>query len=78
MKVTGTDLEQLAFGDVLEAYGTELFGDSVTRSKAGDALVRELALLNLKALGGRLTASDRARRRELRGMFPSYAGTLPS
>lgn len=76
IRVTGTDLDQLVFGDVIDAYGTELFGVDVSRSSTASKLLEELAALNRKAQDAGLSVTERRRRRELRTIFPSQAGAL--
>ena len=73
-KIEGVDLEQLVYGDVLDAYGTELFGSGVTRSKVGSELVEKLAELNTLALKRELTEAEKQDRRRLRAIFPAEAG----
>lgn len=75
-RVEGTELDQLVFGDVLDAYGTELFGEDVTRSSAGADMIARLAALNLKALDHGLSDPEREERAQLRATFPAEAGRL--
>lgn len=72
-RIRGVDFDQLVFGDVLDAYSTELFGAHVTRSKLGDTLLERLAELNTKAVVEGLTDEERAERRSLRRTFPAEA-----
>jgi hypothetical protein len=48
--VTGTDRERLLYGDLLDAYGTELFGRDVTQSQAGQEMSDRLAELSTKSI----------------------------
>lgn len=73
-KVIGSELEQLVFGDVLDAFATELFGQNVMRSEEGTAKLERLAFLNLKALNEGLSQTEAAERRSLRQAFPSAGG----
>lgn len=73
--LTGTALDRLLYGNVLDAYGTGEFGDNITRSAAGYDHLAQLANLNRKELRGRLTAAERRKRDELRAMFPTTAHT---
>ena len=75
-RVDDDELNQLVFGDVLDAYSTELFGTDVLRSKAGDDKLERLAELNINALNAPLNAAEEAERRILRRLFPASAGTL--
>lgn len=64
--IEGDELNQLLYGDVLDAYGTELFGEDITRSDAGQEKLERLARLNQKGLRGTLTAKEQAEQAELR------------
>ena len=75
-RVTGEDLEALAYGDVLDAYGTRLFGADVTRSEAGQQKARRLAELNRAALKRSLTEQEKQERQGLRAALPAEAGRL--
>ncbi|MSP01324.1 MAG: ATP-binding protein [Acetobacteraceae bacterium] len=75
-QVVGDDLNSLAYGDVLDAFGTELFGRDVMRSPAGHHKLARLAALNRAALERALTEREKGERRDLRSIFPAGAGTL--
>lgn len=47
-RIQGTDLECLVYGNVLEAYGTELFGEDVIGSSSSRAKLERLAYLDQK------------------------------
>ncbi len=74
--VEGTALDRLIHGSILDAYGTEYFGRDISRSDDSKELMTELALLNRKALKGRLHADEMGRLEQLRAMLPSTAATL--
>lgn len=74
-QIVGAELEQLLFGDILEAYGTHLFGDEITRSPAGQNRVARLAALNTLALSRRLTVAEQSERRMLRAAFTKDAAS---
>ena len=69
--VDGIALQRLLYGDVLDAYGTALFGDDVGRSEKGKEMMEELAELNVKEVNFGLNKTERARQRTLRGAFPT-------
>jgi len=73
-RVDELELEKLIFGDVLDAYSTELFGVNVIRSSEGEQKLVRLAELNLKALEGPLNAAEESERNHLRAAFPT--GTI--
>jgi len=70
-EVTGTDKERLLYGDLLDAYGTELFGTNITQSQSGQELATEMAQLALKSFKGEITESDNHRLNELKSIMPS-------
>ena len=74
--VEGAMLDRLLYGNILEAYSTDLFGDAVTRSDASEEKLDRLASLNVKALRGRLTPSERAEREHLQRIFASSPSIL--
>lgn len=67
-EVTGTDKERLLYGDLLDAYGTELFGRNVTQSNAGLALTEELAMLNMKSFKEKLTNTEKNKLEHLKSI----------
>ncbi len=69
--VTGIALQRLLYGDVLDAYGTALFGEDVGRSERGKEMMKELAELNVKEVNLGLSKTERARQQKLRAAFPS-------
>jgi len=71
--VTGKDLERLLYGNVLDAYGTEMFGANVTRSEESKQHLRRLAELNQKELYGQLTEAEGKEQENLRAMMPTTA-----
>lgn len=68
--VQGTDLKRLVYGNILEAYSTEVFGLVATQSATGQQKSEELASLNQKALNKPLSKREEAERDELRGVLP--------
>jgi hypothetical protein len=76
-RIDGAELDLLVFGNVLDAYSTELFGRHVTRSPAGDSRLKRLTELNALGLARLLTPDESSERRRLRANFPADAGRLP-
>lgn len=72
-RVEGDVLNRLIHGSILDAYGTEFFGRDVARSEDSKELLKELAILNRKALKGTASEPERVRMEELRRTFPSRA-----
>jgi hypothetical protein len=74
--VTGNNLHRLLYGDLLDAYDTELFGRDVGRSDAGMVKMQRLAELNLKDLNAKLTAREKRERAALRELLPAVADVM--
>ena len=77
-RVAGSDLDRLIDGDILDAYGTELFGEDVTRSEQSKEKLARLARLNRKRLKKRLSDDERRERDRLRATLPSDPGVTAS
>lgn len=57
-EVTGVEKQRLIYGDLLDAYGTELFGKNITQSQSGQELTEKLASLNMKSFKSRLSERE--------------------
>ena len=71
--VTGVARERLIHGDVLDAYGTELFGKEVNRSDSAKEGLEELAKLNQKKLLKGLTKPEEKRQNLLQKTFSAHS-----
>jgi predicted ATP-dependent endonuclease of OLD family len=65
-QVIGTDLKRLIYGDILDAYGTELFGEKISASSHAEVLRQELLELQEKSMDGKITDEESLRLNELR------------
>ena len=74
-KVTELEFSQLVYGNVLDAYSTELFGEEVLRSAAGEQKIDRLAELNVLAVTQGLEADEETERAKLRTIFPAEASS---
>ena len=74
--MTGVQKQRLVFGDILDAYGTELFGQQVVRSEITDDLLNRLGKLNIKAAFGKITPEEEAERSQLQTTFATHAPVL--
>ena len=74
-RVTGTELERLIDGNILDAYGTELFGEEVTRSEQSKKKLAQLARLNRKRLRSSLSRKEQQELEHLRAAMPSSPNT---
>jgi energy-coupling factor transporter ATP-binding protein EcfA2 len=69
--ITGQMLDRLLYGNVLDAYGTEVFGEGITRSEQSKHNLARLAKLNQKAKHETLTETEEEERQKLKAMMPS-------
>ena len=70
-EITGTDKQKLINGNILDAYGTEIFGKSITISESGNKKRNRLAELNIKSIKGEITESESDELRQLKIIFPT-------
>ncbi|QBE64918.1 AAA family ATPase [Pseudoduganella lutea] len=73
-RVDDLEMSQLIYGNLLDAYSTELFGKHVIRSNMGEKKLERLAELNMKALEDDLSLAEEEERQLLRATFPAKAG----
>lgn len=71
IEVIGEDKQKLLYGNVLDAYGTTLFGkEPVERSPELEKELIELGKLNMLANFGKITEAQRQRQAELINKYP--------
>jgi hypothetical protein len=51
-EITGTDKNRLIYGNILDAYGTEVFGETITIPEQTTAKLNRLTELNQKSMMG--------------------------
>ncbi|AEI51763.1 hypothetical protein Runsl_5472 [Runella slithyformis DSM 19594] len=64
-EVTGLERERLIYGNILDAYGTELFGQSPVRSDKSEEKLERLGHLNMLSAFGKITEEEDKERLEL-------------
>lgn len=74
-QVVGRDLDRLIDGNILDAYGTDLFGEEVTRSEQSKSKLDRLARLNRKRLRKKLSGKERRELEHLRTTMPTRPNT---
>lgn len=72
-EVAGTDKERLLYGDLLDAYGTELFGRNITQSYSGQEKTEELARLNMKSFKEKLSKTEQVKLEELKTITSHFS-----
>lgn len=75
---TEIELARLRYGDVLDAFGTGVFGQGVTRSPEGREKLQRLAELDVAALRGTLSADERSEQQALRRDLGISGLSLPN
>ncbi len=64
-KVEGISKERLIYGNILDAYGTELFGSAAVRSKSSNTKLQRLGELNMLFALKKITEKEIKEREEL-------------
>jgi hypothetical protein len=70
-EVKGDEKNKLIFGNVLEAYSTNAFGEQTARGAQSQELLEKLSHLNKKAAFGKLNAGEAREQAELQKIFTS-------
>ena len=74
-QVVGPELDRLIDGNILDAYGTDLFGDEVTRSERSKEKLERLARLNRKRQRKTLSDEEQRELEDLRATMPTSPNT---
>jgi predicted ATP-binding protein involved in virulence len=64
-EIIGKDKQKLINGNILDAFGTEIFGSNVVRSTKSNEMLDELGKLGIKAAFGKTSPEEDRRRVEL-------------
>jgi predicted ATPase len=70
-ELKGADRDRLIYGNVLDAFGTEAFGQGIDRSAAGQEKLEKLAELETLHTFGKLNAKDKEEMKKLQQTFPT-------
>lgn len=71
VQVIGRDLDNLLYGDILDAFGTGIFGSDTARDENGQQKLKRLAELNIKYFRGEATDAEKKERQQLLTIFPT-------
>jgi predicted ATP-binding protein involved in virulence len=74
-EITGVEKDRLVFGNILDAYGTEVFGQNVVRSEQSEQKLHRLGKLNIKSALGKLNAEEQTERLQLQKILATDAPT---
>ncbi len=75
-RVQGDELKRLIYGNILDAYSTEMFGQDVKRSDVSAAMLQRLAVLNRRSLRGELSPAEKRELLALRAALPTAASAV--
>jgi predicted ATP-binding protein involved in virulence len=70
-EVTGIDRDRLIYGNILDAYGTGVFGENTSISKDSNEMLNRLSELNVKSMMGLIDKKESEELQELRAKFPT-------
>ncbi|MEZ4773326.1 MAG: AAA family ATPase [Bacteroidia bacterium] len=70
-QVEGTEFQRLVYGNILDAYGTEVFGENITSSFKSTQMREKLADLNKKSFRGSLSKQELTELEMLRKILPT-------
>jgi predicted ATP-binding protein involved in virulence len=68
-QIIGTDKDRLVFGNVLDAFETDAFGEDVSRSEVSQKKLEKLAQLNMLQTLGKLDKSKEQELQDLKKIF---------
>jgi energy-coupling factor transporter ATP-binding protein EcfA2 len=71
VQLLGDEKNLLIYGNVLDAYGTNIFGKGISIDTQSSDLQNELAELNIRSMLGEITKEEVTRREQLLKLFPS-------
>jgi predicted ATP-binding protein involved in virulence len=72
-EVTGVDRDRLIYGNILDAYGTEIFGSNVSISKESVEKQEDLIKLSKKEMLGIISEEEQTKLDDLRDIFTTNA-----
>ncbi len=70
-EITGLEKQRLVFGNVLDAFSTEAFGENVSRSKSSQEKFNRMAQLNTKSIMGIIAPSEEEELQNLKEILPT-------
>jgi hypothetical protein len=76
--LSGTELDRILYGNVLDAYSSGAFGDSATRSVSGEDKLNRLAFLNQREIENGLNGDEAEEQKTLRATFATSASIMPT
>ncbi len=74
-EITGIEKNKLIYGNILDAYGTEVFGSAPVRSEKSEDMLSRLGSLNIKFALSKTTTSEEDERLKLQQILSTDAPT---
>ncbi len=71
-EITGIERERLIYGNILDAYGTEIFGDSASINVEAAQQRNRLGELYEKSIMGLIKSEEETEFTHLKGIFPTF------
>jgi hypothetical protein len=68
-EIIGNEKDKLIFGNILDAFGTEMFGKSPVRSNTSEKMTEKLGRLNILSALGKITKEEETERIKLLQIF---------
>ncbi|OIR13262.1 DNA replication and repair protein RecF [mine drainage metagenome] len=68
-EILGTEKQKLVDGNILDAYGTDIFGKATVRSKKSEEKLERLGVLNMMLALGKISESEKDERNNLLKIF---------
>lgn len=70
-EITGTERDRLIYGNILDAYGTQAFGEQVSISQSSNDKLKRLAELNVKSMMGKISEDENHEMVALKTILPT-------
>lgn len=77
-EITGIEKDRLVFGNILDAYGTEVFGENTSMNVAAAEQRNRLGELYEKSMMGLIETNEEIEFSHLKSLFPTFQLNLPS
>lgn len=71
-KITGIERDRLIYGNVLDAYGTDVFGENISISETSNNMLARMSALNIKSITGSISVHEEKELQSLKSIFPTW------
>lgn len=77
-EITGIARKRLIYGNILDAYGTEAFGDNISISEDAALMRNRLGELYEKSMLGEITKKEEVEFEKLKAILPTFKVNIPN